>query len=108
LVGAFVGLGLSATDPVAGRPVDEDDRLLLDEIDAWDLIDEIPPDSAAALLLLEHQWATPLRDAVARAGGFRIADGFIGPSDLVAFGLHTAEEAERLEGLERLGPATVR
>jgi hypothetical protein len=39
--------------------------------------DEVPNDSAAALLLIEHHWAVPLRDAIASAGGFRISDGFI-------------------------------
>jgi hypothetical protein len=31
--------------------------------DAWDVIEEIPNDSAAALILIEHHWAVPLRDA---------------------------------------------
>ena len=31
-----------------------------------------------------------------RAGGFRLADGFISPLDLVVIGLLTAEEAEQL------------
>jgi hypothetical protein len=43
--------------------------------------------------MIEHHWAVPLRDAVARANGFRIADGFVSPYDLVAIGLMTAEEA---------------
>ena len=34
----------------------------------------------------------PLRDAIARAGGFRISDGFISPLDLVELGLVAAEE----------------
>ena len=42
----------------------------------------------------------PLRDAVARAGGFRLADGFISPLDLVEIGLVTAEEAEQLHAQE--------
>jgi hypothetical protein len=42
--------------------------------EAWDVIEEIPSDAAAALVLLEHHWAVPLRDACARAGGFRITD----------------------------------
>ena len=67
---------------------------VFDEDDAWDVIAEIPNDSAAALLLLEHHWAVPLRDAVARAGGFRISDGFISPIDLVAIGVIAREEAE--------------
>jgi hypothetical protein len=65
--------------------------------EAWDVLEEIPNDSAAALILLEHQWAVPLRDAVARAGGSRISDGFISPLDLVEIGLVSAEEAEALD-----------
>lgn len=49
--------------------------------------------TAAALVLLEHRWAIGLRDAVARAGGFRISEGFISPLDLVAVGLVAADEA---------------
>ncbi len=48
----------------------------------WDVLEDIPNDSAAALILLEHHWAVPLRDAIARAGGFRLSDGFISPLDL--------------------------
>jgi hypothetical protein len=47
----------------------------------WDVLEDIPNDSAAALVLLEHHWAVPLRDAIARAGGFRLSDGFISPLD---------------------------
>ena len=67
----------------------------------WDVIDEIPNDSAAALILLEHHWAVPLRDAVARAGGFRISDAFISPLDLVEIGLASAEEANELHAMEQ-------
>jgi hypothetical protein len=38
-----------------------------------------------------------------RAGGFRISDGFISPLDLVAAGLHSAEEAAELHALETKG-----
>ena len=101
MVGALVGIGVDAdVSP------DEDDEPLLDEADVWNVLEEIPPDSAAALVLLEHRWAVPLRDVVARAGGFRIADGFVSPRDLVAFGLHTAAEAERLEAPERASATT--
>ena len=68
--------------------------------DAWDVLAEIPDDSAAALLLIEHHWAVPLRDAIARAGGFRLADGFISPFDLIGIGLLTAEEAKEMHDLE--------
>ena len=77
----------------------EGGHVLPDE-EAWDVLEEIPNESAAALILLEHHGAVPLRDAVVRAGGFRISDGFISPLDLVEIGLHSAEEAEALHELE--------
>ena len=68
--------------------------------DAWDIIEEIPNHSAAALLLVEHHWAVPLRDAIARAGGFRITDGLISPLDLIDIGLLSGEEAHELHAVE--------
>ena len=104
-VGALVGLGIEGeegleTGAEAGAEAAADGIQVFDDEDAWDVIEEIPNDSAAALLLIEHHWAVPLRDAVARAGGFRIADGFISPLDLVEIGLVTAEEAEQLQAQE--------
>ena len=69
----------------------------------WDILEDIPNGSAAALILLEHQWAVPLRDAIMRAGGYRISDGFISPLDLIAAGMHSAEEAAELHALETSG-----
>jgi hypothetical protein len=42
----------------------------------------------------------PLRDAIARAGGFRLSDGFISPLDLVEIGLMEAAEADELHAME--------
>ena len=72
----------------------------------WDGLEDIPNDSAAALILLEHHWAVPLRDAIVRAGGFRISDGFISPLDLVEIGLLSAEEAQELHDLETAAAAS--
>jgi len=57
-------------------------------------------EAAAALILLEHRWAIGLRDAVVRAGGFRIAESFISPLDLVEVGLVASKEAEALAAAE--------
>ena len=73
-------------------------RLLLD--DEWDVIEDIPPSTAAALIMLEHHWAVPLRDAVIKANGFRISDGFISPLDLVEVGMMAADEARQMHELE--------
>src|SRR4051812_8864401 len=104
-VGALIGLGIDGEDgleagALAGAEAAADGVQIFSDEDAWDVIEEIPNDSAAALILLEHHWAVPLRNAVARANGFRIADGFISPLDLVAIGLLASEEAEELLQLE--------
>jgi uncharacterized membrane protein len=109
-VGALIGLGIDgeegfAAGAEAGAAAGEDGIEVFSEEDAWDVIEEIPNDSAAALVLIEHHWAIPLRDAVVRAGGFRISDGFISPLDLVEIGLVSAEEARELHALETAGPS---
>ena len=73
---------------------------------AWDVLADIPNDSAAALVLIEHHWAVPLRDAVMRAGGYRVADGFISPLDLVEIGLMEADEAKDRHAMEKTAAAT--
>ena len=111
-VAALIGLGIDGEEGMvigaevgAEQAAEEGVQVFSDE-QAWDVLEDIPNDSAAALLLLEHHWAVPLRDAIARAGGFRVSDGFISPLDLVEIGLVTAEEAEHLHGLETGAKAT--
>jgi uncharacterized membrane protein len=111
-VAALVGLGIEGEEGMhAAADIGAEDaaargiEVLTDEIE-WDVIAEIPNDSAAALILLEHHWAVPLRDAIARAGGYRVADGMISPYDLLAIGLASAEEARELQTHEkRAAPA---
>ena len=91
---------------MAGAEAAADGVSVFSDDDAWDVLAEIPNDSAAALLLIEHQWAVPLRDAVARAGGFRISDGFISPLDLIGIGLVSAAEAAELHALETASLST--
>jgi uncharacterized membrane protein len=103
-VGALIGLGIEGEEgaeagAVAGAEAAADGIQVFSDDDAWDVLEEIPNDSAAALILLEHHWAVPLRNAIARANGFRISDGFISPLDLVAIGLVTAEEAQEMHDM---------
>jgi len=106
-VGALIGLGIEGEEGLeagaaAGAQIADDQGIqVFDDEEAWDVLGDIPNDSAAALLLLEHHWAVPLRDAIARAGGFRISDGFISPFDLVAIGLLTHEQAKEQDELEQ-------
>jgi uncharacterized membrane protein len=106
-IGALIGLGIEGEEGMeAGAIAGADETAaaggvhVFTEQEGWDILEDIPNDSAAALILLEHHWAVPLRDAIARAGGFRLSDGFISPLDLVEIGLVSAEEAQELHELE--------
>jgi uncharacterized membrane protein len=103
-VGALIGLGIAGEEgmeagAVLGAQAAANGVEVFGDDDAWDVLADIPNDTAAALLLIEHHWAVPLRDAIARAGGFRLGDGFISPMDLVAIGLVTSQEAAQLDNL---------
>ena len=109
-VGALIGLGIEGEEGAEqgaelGAEAAADGVEVFSDEQAWDVLEEIPNNSAAALVLLEHHWAVPLRDAIARAGGFRISDGFISPLDLVEIGLVSAEEAKELHAIETAGSA---
>ena len=105
-VGALIGLGFEGEEGAAAGAEAGAEQVAAEGInffgdaEEWDVLEDIPNDSAAALILLEHHWAVPLRDAIARAGGFRLSDGFISPFDLVAIGLMGAEEAKELHAME--------
>lgn len=105
-VGALIGLGAGGEEGMqagaaAGAEATEDGVEMFSAEDAWDVVGEIPKNSAAALILLEHRWAIPLRDAVIRAGGFPVASSFINPLDLVGVGLLAADDAAALAAAER-------
>jgi uncharacterized membrane protein len=110
-IGALIGLGIAGEEgaeagaAAGARQAEAEGIDVLGEAEAWDVLEDIPNDSAAALILLEHHWAVPLRDAIARAGGFRIGDGFISPLDLIEIGLVSAEEARELHELETAAAA---
>jgi uncharacterized membrane protein len=111
VVGALIGLGIEGEEGMeigaeAGAEAAADGIEVFSDEDAWDVLQDIPNDTAAALVLIEHHWAVPLRDAIVRAGGFRISDGFISPLDLVEIGLVSAEEAEALHAIETGAPVS--
>jgi uncharacterized membrane protein len=109
-VGALIGLGIEGEEGMeagaeAGAEAAADGVQVFSDEEAWDVLEDIPNDSAAALVLIEHHWAVPLRDAIARAGGFRLSDGFISPLDLVEIGLMEAEDAKELHAMETAAAA---
>jgi uncharacterized membrane protein len=109
-VGALVGLGVEgeagmrAGAEIGAEAAKQGVHVFSDD-EAWDVVADIPNDTAAALILLEHHWAVPLRDAIARAGGWRLGDAFISPFDLIEIGLVSSVEAEQLHELETAAAA---
>jgi uncharacterized membrane protein len=103
ILGGLIGLGMAGQEGMmagatagaekveaqGGHVFDPDNEM-------WDVLDDIPNDSAAALILIEHRWAIPLRDAILEEGGIAIGDLWVHPRDLVAAGLIAAEAAEEL------------
>src|SRR4029077_5305687 len=65
VIGALIGLGIEGdaegfeAGAAAGAEVAAEGLEVFSDDDAWDVLEDIPNDSAAALILLEHQWAVP-------------------------------------------------
>jgi uncharacterized membrane protein len=100
VIGGLVGLGaggeagMEAGAQAGMEAMNERGGHIFDP-ETWDVVDDIPNDSAAALLLLEHRWAIPLRDAILDEGGVAIGDLWLHPRDLVAAGLLAAGALEQ-------------
>jgi uncharacterized membrane protein len=94
--GALIGLGAAGDEGAEigaelGAAAGEDGHLI-DEDQVWYIADAIPENTAAAVALIEHVWAIPLREAIVEAGGVLLADAWIHPGDLAAIGLTAAAE----------------
>jgi uncharacterized membrane protein len=93
LVGALIGVGSGVEDiegAMAAGAAEMADGHLIDEGDVWYITDAIPDGTSAAIALIEHRWAIPLRDKIAAADGVVLADEWIHPKDLLALGAAVA------------------
>jgi hypothetical protein len=74
-VGAISG----AAELAEGHAFGEETRLAL--------IESIPPNSTAAIALVEHIWAKPLQAAIARAQGVELRNDWLRIDEIIARGL---------------------
>ena len=74
--GLSVGAGAGAADGAYGSEAGE----------AWAISDAIPAGTSAAVALIEHRWAIPLRGAISGGGGFALEDTWLHQGDLIAVG----------------------
>jgi uncharacterized membrane protein len=96
LAGALLGLGAAGEEgALAGAEAGAEamaDGQLYDPDEVWVLAEQIPPGTVAAIAMLEHRWAIPLREAILGAGGTVLVDEWIHPEDLVRYGAEAAAE----------------
>ncbi len=93
IAGALVGVGAqgeAALEPgAAAGAAATANGSVFDQQEVWEVADAIPAGSSAAIALVEHRWAIPLRDAIGRAGGVTVTDEWVHPEDLVALGVNS-------------------
>jgi hypothetical protein len=77
----FEELGANADAQRLASVMDQLESLISDE-DVQELAAALEPDSSEAILVFEHTWAKPLRDAIVASGGV-LADNFRVPGMVV-------------------------
>jgi DNA-binding NarL/FixJ family response regulator len=92
---------LAAVVPVAGGgpavAAPADGLAAFDPAGAQALADALEPGTALAFLLVEHDWAAPLFDAIAETGGTLIGEGFLTPEAGLVVGAEVAAMEEAAE-----------
>jgi hypothetical protein len=58
----------------------------LSQEDIQGIAHDIPPGKTAVMVLFEHRWAVPLKEAFERAGGSMLAQGMVRPETLIGAG----------------------
>ena len=59
------------------------DGHFFDDDDVFKVTQSLPENMSAALVLVEHLWAKPLLDAIARADGFELSNDWIRPDQVI-------------------------
>ena len=95
MAGALIGFGAGGEEgaelgALAGATGAVEEGSVFDEAEVWDVADAIPEGMSAAVAVIEHRWAIPLRDAVIASGGVALADEWLHPQDLIALGVEVA------------------
>jgi uncharacterized membrane protein len=91
-IGALMGLGAAGAEGARVGALAGAERAAevyefgLDAEDILSIADRIPVGGAALLMLVEHRWLIPLRDAIRGQGGIVFAQEFLSPETLTAIG----------------------
>ncbi len=97
-VGALIGLGAAGTEGaemgaiVGAMNVADEYEYGIDAEGLSTIADDIPSGGAAMMLVIDHQWAIPFRNAVRAQGGILLSQDFLSPEALIALGAEVALE----------------
>lgn len=97
-VGALIGLGAGGEEGaemgalVGGMAAADEYEYGLDDEAISSIAEDVPAGGAALMLVVEHTWAIPFRNAMRAQGGILIAQDFLNPEALIAFGAEVALE----------------
>lgn len=105
VIGALIGAGIAGEQgaemgAVEGAIAAAEGSYGMTLEDVRSIASQLEPGQAAAMLMIEHRWATDLRDAVREAGGTMVAQGFLTPETLLLIGAELAAQAEALAVIE--------
>lgn len=105
VVGGLMGFGATGAEEGAeagaelGTLAFADRNFGLSDADIRAIADDLPPGTTALVVLFEHRWAIPLKEAIQDAGGVMVAQGIVQPEDLVEFGEALAANAAQADQL---------
>jgi hypothetical protein len=74
----------------------------LSQQDIQAIAQDIPPDRTLLLVLFEHRWAIPLKEAIMSANGQVFAQGIVRPEALIAVGAELGAAIDAAEEYERI------
>jgi uncharacterized membrane protein len=104
-IGALIGFGEAGgagalAGAEAGAEMAAQTKYALSSTQIKAIAEEMPNDTAAVFLLVEHLWAKKLEEIALAHDGAVLATSFISPDALVAIGALLAEGAEAAEKLQ--------
>jgi hypothetical protein len=102
LVGRLLGFSFEGGDDTDSAIVERGDSSLtgVTPADIERIGDDLAPGTGALIMLIEHRWAAGLRDAVTRAGGRLVAQGFLTPGGVMLLGAELVATAEAIDAIE--------
>lgn len=106
IVGALMGFGATRTEEglEAGAELGAESfanhNFGLSASDIQAIADDVPKGSTAVIVLIEHMWALPLKEAVEQAGGAVLAQGMVRPETLMALGAYRAAASAPAPGAD--------